>query len=147
MKSLFLPKYEQKIVKISALTTQGRILKKFCSYFGRNDDFINSFWNCLTFSFPSEYTVQSNFSSPWPIAKANHLDLKTGFPSSACRIRPHQKVVSFTSPAKNNGLQNIFDTNNFCVKQSKARTIRQRNVRAKAKSLTRLHWGIVLSWI
>ena len=36
MKSLFLPKYEQKIVSISAL----------CSvYFGRNNAFINSFWN------------------------------------------------------------------------------------------------------
>ena len=33
MKSSFLPKYERKIVKISAL--------RF--YFGRNDDFINSF--------------------------------------------------------------------------------------------------------
>ena len=34
MKSTFLPKYEQKIVKISALTTQGR---------NPDDDFINSF--------------------------------------------------------------------------------------------------------
>ena len=34
MKSSFLPKYER---------------KNFCSYFGRNDDFINSFWNLLTF--------------------------------------------------------------------------------------------------
>ena len=25
------------------------ILTIFCLYFGRNDDFINSFWNCLTF--------------------------------------------------------------------------------------------------
>ena len=25
----------------------------FCSYFGRNDDFINSFWNCRTFSWKS----------------------------------------------------------------------------------------------
>ena len=49
MKSSFLPKYEQKIAKISALTTQGRNPDNFCSYFGRNDDFINSFWNCLTF--------------------------------------------------------------------------------------------------
>ena len=34
MKSSFIPKYEQKIVRISALC---------CSYFGRNDAFINSF--------------------------------------------------------------------------------------------------------
>ena len=50
MKSSFLSKYEQKIVKISALTTQGRNPDNFWSYFGRNDDFINSTWNCLTFS-------------------------------------------------------------------------------------------------
>ena len=36
MKRSFLPKYEKKIVKISALTTQGRNPDK---YFGRNDNF------------------------------------------------------------------------------------------------------------
>ena len=35
MKSSFLPKYERNF---------------FCPYFWRNDDFINSFWNLLTFS-------------------------------------------------------------------------------------------------
>ena len=54
MKSLFLPKYERNIVKISALYCtvphyRAEILTIFCSYFGRNDDFINSFWNLLTF--------------------------------------------------------------------------------------------------
>ena len=49
MKSSFLPKYDQKIVKISALTTQGRNPDNFL-YFGRNDDFMNSFWNCLNFT-------------------------------------------------------------------------------------------------
>ena len=29
---------------------RAEILTISCSYFGRNDDFINSFWNCLTFS-------------------------------------------------------------------------------------------------
>ena len=29
---------------------RAEILTIFCSYFGRNDDFINSFWNWLTFS-------------------------------------------------------------------------------------------------
>ena len=46
MKSSFLPKYEPKIVRISALycaTLQGRNLTIFGSYFGRNDDFINPF--------------------------------------------------------------------------------------------------------
>jgi hypothetical protein len=41
-----LPKYEPKIAKISALqcgTVQGEIITTFGSYFGRNNDFINSF--------------------------------------------------------------------------------------------------------
>ena len=29
---------------------RAEILTVFCSYFGRNDNFINSFWNLLTFS-------------------------------------------------------------------------------------------------
>ena len=33
---------------------RAEILAIFCSYFGRNDDFINSFWNCLTFKAPQE---------------------------------------------------------------------------------------------
>jgi hypothetical protein len=46
MKSSFLPKYEPNIVKISALYLphyRVQILTIFVSYFGRNDDFINSF--------------------------------------------------------------------------------------------------------
>ena len=47
MKSSFLPKYEPKIVRISALYSvaqyRAEILTIFGSYFGRNDDFINSF--------------------------------------------------------------------------------------------------------
>ena len=55
MKSLFLPKYEWKIVRISALCSEGRNLDNFL---WRNNDFINSFWNCLTFS-SSPRTTQS----------------------------------------------------------------------------------------
>ena len=43
MKSSFLPKYESKIVRISALTVQSRNPYNISSYFGRNNDFINSF--------------------------------------------------------------------------------------------------------
>ena len=47
MKSSFLPIYEPKIVRISALLSvaqfRAEILTIFRSYFGRNDDFINSF--------------------------------------------------------------------------------------------------------
>ena len=42
MKSLSLPKYEPKIVRISALCSEGWNLDNFFLYFGRNDDFINS---------------------------------------------------------------------------------------------------------
>ena len=42
MKSSFLPKYEPKIVRIS--------LQYLVHVFVRNDDFINSFWNLLTFN-------------------------------------------------------------------------------------------------
>ena len=53
MKSSFLPKYEPNIWRISALYCvphyRAEILTIFGSYFGRNDDFINSFWNLLTF--------------------------------------------------------------------------------------------------
>ena len=38
----FLPKYEQKIVMISALCSEGRNLDSFYAYFGRNEDFIHS---------------------------------------------------------------------------------------------------------
>ena len=43
MMSSILPKYEQKIVKISALTAQGRNPNKFLFIFWEKDDFINSF--------------------------------------------------------------------------------------------------------
>ena len=41
MMSSFLPKYEPKIVTVPHYRAE--ILTIFCSYFGRNDDFINSF--------------------------------------------------------------------------------------------------------
>ena len=51
MKLSFLPKYEPKIVRISAWAQyRAEIFTMFGSYFGRNDNFINSFWNLLTFS-------------------------------------------------------------------------------------------------
>ena len=45
------PKIQTKNCQDFCLTTQARveILTIFCSYLERNDDFINSFWNCLTF--------------------------------------------------------------------------------------------------
>ena len=43
MMSSFLPKYERKIVRISALCSAGGNLDIFCSYFGRNDEFKNAF--------------------------------------------------------------------------------------------------------
>jgi hypothetical protein len=46
MKTSFLPKYEPKFVRIlpcSVTQYRAEILTIFCSYFGRNDDFKNSF--------------------------------------------------------------------------------------------------------
>ena len=36
---------------------RSEILTIFCSYFGRNDDFINSFWNLLTFTSRKHWTA------------------------------------------------------------------------------------------
>ena len=43
LKSSFLPKYQQKVVRIVDCVVRAEILTIFCSYFGRNDDFINPF--------------------------------------------------------------------------------------------------------
>ena len=50
MKSSFLPKYEQKLSGFLPCVVRAEILTIFHSYFGRNDDFRNSFRNLLTFS-------------------------------------------------------------------------------------------------
>ena len=50
MKSSHCPKYEQKNLKNSAQSVQGRNFQIFRSYFGQREDSIFSFWNFLTFS-------------------------------------------------------------------------------------------------
>ena len=66
MKSSFLPKYERKIVRISARLSVAQyrveILTIFHSYFGRNNKFLNSFWNLLTKK-KKEYNQQ--LLEPW----------------------------------------------------------------------------------
>ena len=42
--------YEVKLSRFLPSLHRAEILTIFCLYFGRNDDFMNSFWNCLTFS-------------------------------------------------------------------------------------------------
>ena len=50
MKTYFLPTYEPNIIRISALYCATLMDKNpFGSYFGRNNELINSFWNLLTF--------------------------------------------------------------------------------------------------
>ena len=49
MKSKFLPKYERKVVRISALCSKGSFWQIFVRILGESNDFINSFWNELTF--------------------------------------------------------------------------------------------------
>ena len=80
MKSSFLTKYERKIVRISALFSEAWISralnihewgKKSTSegrnpvrtYFGRNDDFINSFSNQLTFILGLKARGQAKYGS------------------------------------------------------------------------------------
>ena len=59
MKSSFLPKYEPKILRMPCIVAQYRteILTTLGSYFGRNNDFLNSFWNLLTFKDASELNL------------------------------------------------------------------------------------------
>ena len=49
MMSSFLPKNERFFFIWPLFRGRAEILKKNCSFFGRNDDIINSFWNLLTF--------------------------------------------------------------------------------------------------
>ena len=52
MKSLFLHDINQKLqgfLPCSVAQYRAEIVAIFGSYFGRNDNFINSFWNLLTF--------------------------------------------------------------------------------------------------
>ena len=42
---------------------RAEILTFFCSYFGRNDDFINSFWNLLTFRESSHVQLRMSLST------------------------------------------------------------------------------------
>ena len=54
MKLLHCPKYEQKNLKNSAQSVQGRNFQIFRSYFGQREDSIFSFWNFLTFTILSK---------------------------------------------------------------------------------------------
>ena len=78
MKSSHCPKYEQKNLKNSPLSIQGRIFQIFRSYFGQCNNFIFSFWNFLTFSYQIKFVFNliskySNFIS----FVANSLILET----------------------------------------------------------------------
>jgi hypothetical protein len=42
-------KFQNELLKSSFLANMNEILTDFLSYFGKNDDFINSFWNLLAF--------------------------------------------------------------------------------------------------
>ena len=62
---------------------RAEILTIFCSYFGRNDDFINSLWNCLTFtfymiSFYARKLVIFVFLSSCLLAKTNFIGIALG---------------------------------------------------------------------
>ena len=71
------------------------ILRIFCSYFGRNDDFINSFRNCLTFNkfilssrligppkdwASSQVFIQANEESIYGKLLKNNMDVNSFYP-------------------------------------------------------------------
>ena len=60
MKSSHCPKYEQKNLKNSALSIQGKKFQIFRSYFGQCNDFIFSFWNFLTFRIHRKVSLRSH---------------------------------------------------------------------------------------
>ena len=47
---IVLPKHKQKLSKFLPSLHRAEILTIFYPYFGRKDEFINSFWNCVTFT-------------------------------------------------------------------------------------------------
>ena len=51
---------KKKLSRFLPSLQRGEILTVFCSYFGRNNDFINSFWNRLTFRAIQEYCASKN---------------------------------------------------------------------------------------
>ena len=68
MDSSFLPKSEAKYARISVWHSTGQNFLEyvFDSYFGRSNNFINAFWNLLTFSKLNEKQIHSSkFFTPF----------------------------------------------------------------------------------
>ena len=55
---------------------RAEIFTIFCSDFGRNDDYINSFWNWLTFTSPSGNKSPSSKTCQSPVSKGQKDDVK-----------------------------------------------------------------------
>ena len=80
MKSSFLPKYEPKISG---------------SYFGRNDDIINSFWNLLTFNYDTEELLRSQDQDRLCIVVTNFI--KISMPGYEVMVCIHDRLYVFKS--------------------------------------------------
>ena len=90
---------------------RAEILTIFRSYFGRNDDFINSFWNLLTFSFTlsgkSRFLSGFHGSMALPIFFDDFTAVKTltfydekttgSFPLTKCQMECSKKITYFAA--------------------------------------------------
>ena len=88
MKSSYLPKYKTKIVRISALycgTVQGRNPYNICPYFGRNNNFISSFWNLLAFT--GNFVKQHEESIDFPVNESQFRAIKLGLENKIALIQ------------------------------------------------------------
>ena len=89
------------------LKARAEILKKFCSFFGRNDDIVNSFWNLLTFS---GCLFSRRMNSAPCIVKGTTLEVIRFFnwmPSSS----HYNKIHIFFRPSQNEWTLGYFPTN------------------------------------
>ena len=69
-----------KLIRFLPSLHRTEILTIFCSYFERNDDFINSFWNCLTFSMVWQKESLYMYAWNWSFRKCDSLRTKVRFP-------------------------------------------------------------------
>ena len=83
---------------LPSLPTQSRNPEIFCSYLGRNDDFINSLWNLLTF----RCLKFRNVYFALPRRSCENIN----FPA-------HTKMLKWHSPDKNLALPQVWEANYY----------------------------------
>ena len=87
--SLWSHRFFQNCQDFCPVYCRAEILTIFCSYFGRNDDFINSFWNLLIFTMlPFDQKRK-----PWVNNNINNFN-KSGKKNCPCRILICHYIIS-----------------------------------------------------